>query len=45
MAIVVVEGTGCTEHYCAAAEVQDSVEGAHVVIGLVVGPSLSAGLD
>lgn len=45
MAIVVVGVTDCTGHYCAAVEVQDSVEGAHGAIGLAVGPSLSAGLD
>lgn len=36
MAIVVAEGTDCMEHcHAAVVEVQDSVEGAHVVTELV----------
>lgn len=42
MAIEVAVGTDCKEHYCVAvAEVQDFVEGAHGVIGLLVGPNLN----
>lgn len=44
VAIEVVEGTDCkVPHYVAV--VQDFVEGAHVEIGLVVGPNLNVDQD